>query len=122
MQITTRTNGNGAILELNGRLVRGMSQLELRNAVRDAALNRPPKIVLNFTNVTDVDFGTIGELINAFKHVRNRGGRLVLMNLPERVRILLDVAKLMPIFEVSDSKQAAIVNPGQQVPQHQSCC
>ena len=122
MQITASTNGNGTVLELNGRLVWGMSLVELRNAVRNAALGRPSRIALSFTNVTDVDFGSIGELINAFKHVRNQGGHLALMNLPERVRTLLDVAKLTPIFEVSDSNQAAIGNPEPPVPQRQLDC
>ena len=119
MQITSRTNGNGTILELNGRLMNGTNLVDLRIAVRNAVLKHPSRIVLNFTNVTDVDFGSIGELIHAYKCVKNQGGRLVLMNLPERVRILLDTAKLTPFFEISDSKQAAIVNPVQQVLQRQ---
>jgi len=121
VQITTRTNGNGTVLELNGRLMWGASLAELHNAVRDAALRHPSKIILNLANVTDADFGSIGELIKAYKHVKNQGGRLELMNLPDRVRILLDVAKLSPIFELSDGKQAVIVPAEQQLLQRQLC-
>jgi anti-anti-sigma factor len=122
MQITTKTSSNGTVLELNGRFVRGMDLVDLHNAVRDAARTHPSRIVLNLANVTDVDFGCIGELVKAFKHVKNQGGHLVLTNLPRRVGVLLETAKLMPIFEVSKGKQVTIVNSGQQMSQRQLCC
>ena len=121
MQITARTNGDGTILELNGKLVFGGDLIELRDAVRDATGKQPNKIILNLANVTYVDSCGIGELVSTFKHIKNQGGRLVLMNLPERVKILLDAAKLTPIFELSDGKQAAIVDPGRQVLQRRLC-
>jgi len=62
----------------------------------------------------------IGEAVATYW--AGQGGRLVLMNLPERVRILLDVARLTPIFEVSDSKQAAIGSPEPRVPQRPLGC
>ena len=116
MQITARTNGNGTVLELNGNLVLGGGLTELRDAVRNATSSHPEKIVLNLARVTYVDSCGIGELVNTFKHVKEQGGRLVLTKLPERVRILLDAAKLTPIFDVSDRNPAKIVHSKQQVP------
>ena len=122
MQIATRTIGNHTILELNGRLVLGMDLEDLRSAVRDASGTHPKKIILNMANITYVDSCGIGELINAFKHVKKQGGRLVLTNLPRKVKILLDTAQLMKVFEVSESEQAAIIDPRGTIPQSQICC
>jgi anti-anti-sigma factor len=123
MQITAKTSGSsGTVLGLNGRLVLGANRVEFRNAVREAALKHPSRIVLDLAQVTDVDFSSVGELVEAFNHARHQGSRLALANLPRRVRILLDTAKLTPIFEVSDSKPATIAGSGQQVRQHQAFC
>jgi anti-anti-sigma factor len=122
MQITARTSGNYTVLELDGKLVVGTDLLELRNAVHDATGKHPTKIILNLANVSYADSCGIGELVNTFKHVSNLGGRLILTNLPRRVRILLETAQLMKVFEVSDSEQATIVNPTQRVPLRQLCC
>ena len=121
MQITVRIIGNCTILELNGRLVLGTDLIDLRNAVRDAARDNPSKIILNLARVTYVDSCGIGELISTLTHLKNSGGNLVLTDLPKRVRTLLDTAKLIPVFEVSDSEQAALTNLKQQVPLHQLC-
>jgi anti-sigma B factor antagonist len=121
MQITARTGGNSTILDLNGRLVLGGSLTELRNAVRDATGKHPEKLILNLGNVTYIDSCGIGELVTALKHVRSRGGRLVLTNLPRRVKILLDTAQLMKVFEVTDGERLSVINSKQQIPQ-QLCC
>ena len=121
MQITAKTSGNYTVLKLDGRLVLGMDLEDLRNAVRDAPGKHPKKIILNLANITYVDSCGIGELINAFKHIKNQGGRLVLTNLPKRVKILLDTAQLTKVFEVSESEQTATINPKQTMPQHQMC-
>ena len=121
MQITARSISNCTVLELSGRLVLGIDLAELRNAVHDAVGKHTKKVILNMANITYVDSCGIGELINTFKHVKNQGGHLVLTNLPRRVKVLLDTAQLMRVFEVSDSEQAAITGPRQQMPQHQVC-
>ena len=122
MQITARTDINDTVLELNGRLVVGTDVIELREAVRDAAARHPEKVILNLAKVTYADSCGVGELVTALKHVKNQGGRLILANLPERIRILLDTAQLMKVFEVSNSEQITIVNPGRSVPRRCLCC
>jgi anti-sigma B factor antagonist len=122
MQIAVRTSSSYTILKLDGRLVLGMDLEDLRNAVHNVSGEHPKKIILNLANVTYVDSCGIGELINTFKHVKNRGGHLILTNLPRKIKILLDTAQLTKVFEVSESDQAAIINPRQKMPQHQMCC
>ncbi len=110
MKITARASGNCTILDLYGQLVVGADTRELRDAVREAAGNHPQKIVLNLAKVTYVDSCGIGELVCSFSHVGKLGGKLVLMHLPKRVKTLLAIAKLAPIFEIFDSEQAAIAD------------
>jgi len=106
MNITTRNGNNCTVLDLNGRLVPGMDLVELRNAVQSAAWKNPAKIILNLARVTYVDVGGINELVKTFSYIKNQGGRLVLTNLPRRVRFLLDTARLTDVLQVVDSIQA----------------
>ncbi len=122
MQITVRNSGNYTILKLDGRLVLGTDLEDLRNAVRNVPGRHPKKIILNLADVTYMDSCGIGELITVFKHVKNHGGHLILTNLPRKIKILLDIAQLTKVFEVSESDQAAIINPRQKMPEHQMCC
>jgi anti-anti-sigma factor len=100
MQITAKTTDNCTVLELDGRLVVGKDQMELRSAVFDAAEKKSPKVILNLAKVTYVDICGIGELVNTFTHLRDRGRRLVLTNLSSKILLMLDLAKLTPIFGI----------------------
>jgi len=119
MQITAKKWSNCTVLDLNGRLVIGVDLVELRNAVHEATGNNPMKIILNLANVTYVDVCGIDELVNTLKYIKHQGGRLLLTNLPRRVRILLDTAQLTKAFEVPNSEQSAITNFQPQVTQRQ---
>jgi anti-anti-sigma factor len=121
MDIIARTSGDCTILELSGRLIVGQDAKDLRNAVREAAKINPQKIILNLANVTYVDSCGIGELVGNYSHVRSLGGNLVLMDPPERVRRLLAIAQLTPIFEIVDGKQAAGVDSMEHVLLRRMC-
>ena len=115
MKITARASGNCTILELDGRLIMGSDTMELRHAVREAARNNPQRIILNLAKVTYADSCGIGELVSSYSHIKGLGGNLVLTDLPGRVRNLLVIAKLVPIFEICDSEQAAIADSQENV-------
>ena len=121
MQITTRASGNCTVLELAGRLVMGNDTNELRDAVREATRAKPQKVILNLSKVTYCDSCGIGELISDFTHVTSLGGRLVLTDLPERVRTLLAIARLEPLFEICVSEQEAVANSRQNSYLRQKC-
>ena len=121
MKITARESGKCKILELDGRLILGPDTTELRNAVHEAAINNPQKIILNLAQVTYADSCGIGELVRNYTQVRNLGGSLVLTNLPERVRKLLTIAKLAPIFEIFSNEEEAIADSQENVMLRQMC-
>ncbi|MBZ5494941.1 MAG: STAS domain-containing protein [Acidobacteriia bacterium] len=108
MNITMRTVGKGVILDCSGRITVGAGTTTVRNAVRDAIRGGSKKIVLNLENVEYADSSGIGELVSSFTHVQSQGGKLVLLNLPKRIRDLLIITKLMPVFEVFSEEKTAL--------------
>jgi anti-sigma B factor antagonist len=63
---------------------------------------------LNFRNVDYVDSSGLGELVCAFTSRRNQGGELKLLNVTKRVRSVLQITKLMSIFEITDDEAASL--------------
>ena len=108
MQITTRSIGDCRILDVNGKIVIGDGTKTLRNAIQEIAKENPKKIVLNLNNVTYVDSPGIGELVFNYVYVKDQGSRLVLLNLTNKIRQLLVIAKLSTVFEIFDNEDRAV--------------
>jgi len=71
-------------------------------------LGESPKVVLNLRDVTYIDSGGLGTLVSLYTTAKNAGGALKLASLTQRVDDLLQVTKLVTIFEVFENEQAAV--------------
>jgi len=58
--------------------------------------------------VNYIDSGGLGTLVSLYTTARNAGGALKLASLTQRVDDLLQVTKLVTIFEVFENEQAAV--------------
>jgi anti-sigma B factor antagonist len=50
----------------------------------------------------------LAELVNAFTSMRSQGGELKLLNLTKRVRALLQITKLLTIFDITDDEAISV--------------
>jgi anti-anti-sigma factor len=57
-------------------------------------------ILVDLQSVTFVDSSGLGGLVNAFKAVRDAGGRLVLCSVCEQARMLLEITGMDQVFEI----------------------
>jgi len=108
MKIETRTVGDVHILDCSGKITLGEGTMSIRNAVRDTLKNGGKKILLNLGDVNYIDSSGIGELVSSFTTVSNQGGSLRLLNLTKKIQELLAITKLLTVFQVYDSEQAAL--------------
>ena len=76
--------------------------------IQEAVKENPKKIVLNLTNVPYVDSPGIGELVYNYNSVKDHGSNLVLLNLTNKIRQLLVIAKLVTVFEIFDNEDQAV--------------
>jgi len=51
-------------------------------------------------------------LLMLAKKLQGTGGRLVLCAMPESVRLVFELAGFLPIFEIEDTRQAAVSRLG----------
>ena len=94
------------IVDCSGRLVFGEESASLRDKIKKL-LAQSPKLVLNLHDVSQVDSGGLGTLVSLFTSARNAGGTLKLASLNQRVGDLLQITKLVTIFEVFDDEEKA---------------
>ncbi len=99
---------NVAIVDLSGRLTMGEAAGMLRETIKEMIAEDQKHIVLNLGEVTYVDSSGLGELVGAFATVSNRGGRLKLLNLQKRIQELMQVTKLLTVFDVYDDEGKAV--------------
>lgn len=107
LRINTRIQDGVMILDCIGRIVFGEESAALRESVK-SAISGNSKVVLNLAEVNYIDSGGLGTLVSLYTTARNAGGALKLANLTRRVTDLLQVTKLVSVFEVFPDEQSAI--------------
>ena len=84
--------------------------MSVRNAVRDILQSGKKKIILNLAEVSYIDSSGIGELVSSYTTVTNGGGQLKLLNLTNKIHELLQITKLLTVFETFENEQAALAS------------
>ena len=110
MTASTRLIGGVTIVDLNGRIVLGEESSGVRDLVRALISDGIRKILLNLRNVDYIDSSGLGELVCAFTSMRSHGGELKLLNVTKRVRSLLQITKLITVFEIMDDEAASLAS------------
>lgn len=107
LRMNTRAVDGVLVVDCNGRIVFGEESAALRDKVK-TALAQSPRVVLNLGEVNYIDSGGLGTLVSLYTTARNAGGALKLARLTDRVGDLLQVTKLVSIFEVFENEQSAV--------------
>jgi anti-sigma B factor antagonist len=111
LKLSTRLAKGVTMLDCNGRIVFGEESALLRDTVKKL-IGESNQIVLNLGGVTYIDSGGLGTLVALYTTAHNAGGAVKLANLTQRVGDLLQVTKLLTVFEVYDSEEKAIASFG----------
>ena len=104
LTITERFSDQVTIIDLEGDLVFGET-IVLREEIRRLLGENKKKIILDFEKVGFVDSSGVGELISSLTAVSRENGDLKLENLSPRVYRLLEISKLLAVFNVSSRKE-----------------
>jgi len=94
------------IVDCSGRVVFGEESATLRGIVKKL-LAENPNVVMNLREVNYIDSGGLGTLVSLYTSARSAGGAVKLASLSQRVGDLLQVTKLLTIFEVFDDEETA---------------
>jgi anti-sigma B factor antagonist len=105
----TKSEVNGVtVLELDGRIALGEESNSLREKLKGLVAAGTKKIVLNVANIKYIDSTGLGTLVAAHVSAKTEGASLRLCHLGEKFHDILQVTKLLTVFDVYDTQAAAV--------------
>jgi anti-sigma B factor antagonist len=110
MEVKKREKSGISILDLKGKITIGAGEIALRNAVQDAINSGAKNIIINMSGVTTIDSSGVGELVSAYTTTMNRGAKLKLACLPNKVQDILVITQLITVFDVFDTEDEAVAS------------
>lgn len=108
VKVTIQEVDGVSVVGLDGRIVLGEESGALREVVKSLMAAGKKKIVLDMSNVTYIDSAGLGILVTAFVSAKTQGASIRLCALGHKFREVLQITRLLTIFEVFDTPAAAI--------------
>ena len=107
LTIKVRQIGSVVILDVAGRLVFGEVD-EMRDSISGLLDAGSRSFILNLSRLSYMDSAGLGQTITAYTSVTRRGGRVVLLNPSKQTNQLLQIAKLVTVFDVYNDEADAL--------------
>jgi anti-sigma B factor antagonist len=108
MTLTERRLSDVTLLHLAGRLVYDEGDIVLRTRVNELVAEGRLKIVVDLQDVTTMDSCGVGELVARLVSVRQKGGDMKLLRLTHRSHRVMQISRLLDVFESFDSEDEAV--------------
>jgi anti-sigma B factor antagonist len=105
MEIEEKTEGDVTTLFLKGSMVGGEGDRLLREKVESLVEEGRVKIILDMADVSYIDSLCLGEITRSQMTVSRKGGMLRLVNLNDRLRVLLARTRLAWLEHPGDEGQ-----------------
>jgi anti-anti-sigma factor len=94
------------IVDVSGRLC--LLEVALQDRIHELWGVGHREFVLNLTDVRYIDSFGLGQLIEIWTAIRNKGGQVVYLRPTDHVRKLLQITKLDSIFHLSGEETEAV--------------
>ena len=108
LKITVRQLDGVPVLSLDGSIGVGAEANSLRDQVKTLLADGAKKIVLNMSRVTLLDSAGLGTLVGLHQSAHSCAASLRLCNLAPQVKELLQLTRLLTVFNVSPTEADAV--------------
>ncbi len=108
LSFDTRQVGDVTVVRCKGRIVSGQESESLRTHV-NWLLHDRRLILMYLCEVGFIDSSGLGTMVRALASTRQARGELKLCNVPETVRKVLEMTRLITVFDLYDSEEKAIL-------------
>ena len=107
LNVTRRELEGITILSCEGRIDFGEDAAALLTAVK-ALIPGTPRIIIDLEHATHMDSGGLGVMVSLYCSAQASGTDIKLANLGPRLKGVLQITKLVTVFEVYDTEQKAL--------------
>ncbi|MHB8410759.1 MAG: STAS domain-containing protein [Candidatus Acidiferrales bacterium] len=108
MAVQIRKAGKTAILDLNGPLMVGESEMEFRQKIQGLLDEGARRIAINLAGVAEMDSWGLGALVRHCTRVKRAGGRCIFFAPTARVLQLLKTAHLDSVLDMAENEADAL--------------
>jgi anti-sigma B factor antagonist len=110
MKMINREVDGVAVVALDGRIVLGDESNALRVKLKSLIAEGKKQIVLNMDNIKYIDSAGLGILVAAHVSAKTQGASLRLCHLGSKFQEVLQITKLVTVFEIYDTEAAAVAS------------
>ena len=108
MKFSSRQVANVVVIDIEGKILLGDGDVEIKQAVDEHLAKGRKKIILNLAKVPYIDSAGLGEIIRCYTAIRKSGGDLKLLAPNQRLIDLLGVTKLVNVFDWYGDESSAL--------------
>ena len=110
LQLSVRHIAEVVVVDLCGKATIGSANDLLDNQLRQLIDEGNDKILLNLTDVTQMDSSSISSVIRAFQSLKRRGASLRLLRPQGNVRLVLETVHLLDVVPTMEDETQAIAS------------
>lgn len=96
------------IIALEGKIMGGPEAGEINEQINNFIDNKKNRIVIDLKKVEWMNSSGLGILIGVVTTLKNNNGRMILVNISERIENLLKITKLIDVFEIEKDVESAL--------------
>jgi anti-sigma B factor antagonist len=108
--ISARRRNKTAIFELSGDIDFANSPKVRDLVLQEIRESRTPRVLVNLSQVRYMDSSGVASLVEGLKASRDLGSRFILFGLTTSTREVLQLSRLIKVFEVYDSEEQAMAS------------
>lgn len=108
MKLSSRLVGGVTILDVEGKILLGEGDVQIKQAIDDLLAQGRKMYLLNLAKVPYIDSAGLGQIIRCFTAIRKSGGTLKLLSPNAKVIDLLSVTKLVNVFDWFNEESGAL--------------
>jgi anti-sigma B factor antagonist len=110
MQISARRHDKTTIFDLSGDIDFANSPEVRQSLLREIRESRTSRVLVNLSQVRYIDSSGVASLVEGLKASRDLDSRFILFGLSTSAREVLQLSRLIKVFEVCDNEEQAMAS------------
>lgn len=108
--ISARRQGKTTIFDLSGVIDFANSPKVRDSVLREIRESNTPRVMMNLGEIRYLDSSGVAALVEGLKASRDLGSRFILFGLSTSAREVLQLSRLIKVFEIYDSEEQAMAS------------
>lgn len=108
MQISVRRLEKITIFDVTGHIDLANSPEVRKTLLKELREMKTPRVIMNLSGVKYIDSSGVASLVEGLKASKDVGARFILFGLSASAREVLQLSRLLKVFEVCEDEQQAL--------------